>query len=197
MQMLLNNLQKHAIIFCSAGLKTAVPVKFKLFFTHLCVWCWDENEITLLLIASYLPLSCQFIHSCGHGKSANPYSQLYLYIYLYLYCFCIFPILHFVFVDLLKSSADDEEPSEVDPGQTTGLKHPTGLGSSFLHTTSRSPFILWPFDQINIINIISSVRSSYSHPDLLLIHHPCPPPTFSDHTGPQHWTFPFWATTAI
>ena len=23
------------------------------------------------------------------------------------------------------------------------------------------------------------------------------PPTFSDHTGPQHWTFTFWATTAI
>ena len=45
---------------------------------------------------------------------------------------------------------------------------------------------------------VSSVRSSYSHPDLLLIHHPTtPPPTFSDHTGPQHWTFTFWATTAI
>ena len=40
---------------------------------------------------------------------------------------------------------------------------------------------------------ISSVRSSNSHPDLLLIH----PPTFSDHTGPQHWTFTFWATSAI
>ena len=50
--------------------------------------------------------------------------------------------------------ADDEEPSEVDPGQTTGLKHPTGLGSSFLHTTSRSPFILWPFDHINIVSIL-------------------------------------------
>ena len=34
---------------------------------------------------------------------------------------------------------------------------------------------------------ISSVRSSYCHPDLLLIHHP----TFSDHTVPQHWTFTF------
>ena len=45
-------------------------------------------------------------------------------------------------------------------------------------------------------NFISSVRSSYSHPDLLLIHHH-PTPTFSDHTGPQHWTFTFWATTAI
>ena len=43
---------------------------------------------------------------------------------------------------------------------------------------------------------ISSVRSSYSHPDLLLIHHHHHP-TFSDHTGPQHWTFTFWATTAI
>ena len=37
---------------------------------------------------------------------------------------------------------------------------------------------------------ISSVRSSNSHPDLLLIHHH-PTPTFSDHTGPQHWTFTF------
>ena len=42
---------------------------------------------------------------------------------------------------------------------------------------------------------ISSVRSSYSHPDLLLTQHQHP--TFSDHTGPQHWTFTFWATTAI
>ena len=41
---------------------------------------------------------------------------------------------------------------------------------------------------------ISSVRSSNSHPDLLLIQ---PTPTFSDHTGPRHWTFTFWATTAI
>ena len=36
--------------------------------------------------------------------------------------------------------------------------------------------------------VVSSVRSSYSHPDLLLIQHPT---TFSDHTGPQHWTFTF------
>ena len=43
---------------------------------------------------------------------------------------------------------------------------------------------------------ISSVRSSSSHPDLLLTHHHHHP-TFSDHTGPQHWTFTFWATTAI
>ena len=40
---------------------------------------------------------------------------------------------------------------------------------------------------------VSSVRSSNSHPDLLLTHqhqhqHP---PTFSDHIGPQHWTFTF------
>ena len=39
-------------------------------------------------------------------------------------------------------------------------------------------------------SFISSVRSSYSHPDLLLIHHHHHP-TFSDHTGPQHWTFTF------
>ena len=39
------------------------------------------------------------------------------------------------------------------------------------------------------IYVFSSVRSSYSHPDLLLIHHHHP--TFSDHTGPQHWTFTF------
>ena len=40
----------------------------------------------------------------------------------------------------------------------------------------------------SIIRFISSVRSSYSHPDLLLI---TTHPTFSDHTGPQHWTFTF------
>ena len=45
-------------------------------------------------------------------------------------------------------------------------------------------------------DFISSVRSSNSHNDLLLIHHH-PTPTFSDHTGPQYWTFTFWATIAI
>ena len=45
------------------------------------------------------------------------------------------------------------------------------------------------------ISIVSSVRSSYSHPCLLLTQHQHP--TFSDHTGPQHWTCAFWATTAI
>ena len=43
--------------------------------------------------------------------------------------------------------------------------------------------------------VISSAKSSYSHPDLLMIHHH--PSTFSDHTSPQHWSFTFWATTAI
>ena len=42
----------------------------------------------------------------------------------------------------------------------------------------------------SIMAIFSSVRSSNSHPDLLLTHH-LTPPTFSDHTGPQHWTFTF------
>ena len=42
------------------------------------------------------------------------------------------------------------------------------------------------------IQLISSVRISNSHPDLLVtLNH------FSDHTGPQQWTFTFWATTAI
>ena len=41
------------------------------------------------------------------------------------------------------------------------------------------------------LTFISSVRSSYSHPDLLLIHPPTTPPTFSDHTSPQYWTFTF------
>ena len=36
--------------------------------------------------------------------------------------------------------------------------------------------------------LVSSVRSSNSHPDLLVTQHP---PTFSDHTDPQHWTFTF------
>ena len=36
---------------------------------------------------------------------------------------------------------------------------------------------------------ISSVRSSYSHPDLLVTHHQHP--TFSYHTGPHDWTFLF------
>ena len=89
------------------------------------------------------------VNSFISAATANPKIRIVNRIRI---CIGIFPILHFVFVDLLKSSADDEEPSEVDPGQTTGLKHPTGLGSSFLHRTSRSPFILWPFDRINIVD---------------------------------------------
>ena len=38
--------------------------------------------------------------------------------------------------------------------------------------------------------LISSVRSSYSHPDLLLITSTTTP-LFQIHTGPQHWTFTF------
>ena len=45
--------------------------------------------------------------------------------------------------------------------------------------------------EINILfgMFVSSVRSSYSHPDLLLTQQQHP--TFTDHTGPQHWTFTF------
>ena len=38
---------------------------------------------------------------------------------------------------------------------------------------------------------VSSVRSSNSHPDLLLTQHHHQHPTFSDHIGPQYWTFTF------
>ena len=46
---------------------------------------------------------------------------------------------------------------------------------------------------------VSSVRSSNSHPDLLVITSTTTTttPLFQIHTGPQHWTFTFWATTAI
>ena len=40
--------------------------------------------------------------------------------------------------------------------------------------------------------IFSSVRSSNSHSDQLLTH-----PHFSDHSGPQYWTFTFWAMLDI
>ena len=49
--------------------------------------------------------------------------------------------------------------------------------------------ILLPVESLKYqchIIFISSVRSSNSHPDLLVTHHH--PPTFSDHNGPQHWT---------
>ena len=65
----------------------------------------------------------------------------------------------------------------------------------FLNTVGIGTHLFCTKSQI-CLQIISSVRSSYSHPDLLLIHHHHHP-TFSDHTGPQHWTFTFWATTAI
>ena len=46
-----------------------------------------------------------------------------------------------------------------------------------------------PSLNFSLFRIVSSVRSSNSHPDLLVIQHHHP--TFSDHTGPQHWTFTF------
>ena len=58
----------------------------------------------------------------------------------------------------------------------------------FENVATMNLFHRTPFTKETIF--VSSVRSSNSHPDLLLTH-----PTFSDHTGPQHWTF--WATTAI
>ena len=44
---------------------------------------------------------------------------------------------------------------------------------------------------------ISSVRSSNSHPDLLVTQQQQHHPLFQIHTGPQYCTFTFWATTAI
>ena len=118
-------------LLLSWSYKTAVKLKLKVRFS--------------LLLHFYL---CP-VNSFISAATANPKIRIVNRIRI---CIGIFPILHFVFVNLLRSSADDEEPSEVDPGQTTGLKHPTGLGSSFLHRTSRSPFILWPFDQIIIVD---------------------------------------------
>ena len=56
------------------------------------------------------------------------------------------------------------------------------------HTSRHQKLHCWQFKLLHFF--VSSVRSSNSHPDLLLIHHH-PTPTFSDHTGPQHWTFTF------
>ena len=40
-------------------------------------------------------------------------------------------------------------------------------------------------------HFVSSVRSSNSHPDLLVINTTTTTPLFQIHTGPQHWTFTF------
>ena len=70
------------------------------------------------------------------------------------------------------------------------------MPSSLISLSEIAPLTIAIYSQLILIVefIISSVRSSNSHPDLLLTHHH---PTFLDHTGPQHWTFTFWATTAI
>ena len=57
-------------------------------------------------------------------------------------------------------------------------------------------FLLVWIKQSSAAYLFSSVRSSNSDPNLLLIHHP-QSPTFQIHTGPQYWTSTFWATTAI
>ena len=67
------------------------------------------------------------------------------------------------------------------------------VNTSVMWTDMRKELCLFKAG-VSIYVLISSVRSSYSHPDLLLTHQH---PTFSYHTGPQHWTFTFWATTAI
>ena len=63
--------------------------------------------------------------------------------------------------------------------------------SSFeeLEGTLNEKFSPFPRFALEVVfPFISSVRSSYSHPDLLVTQQH---PTFSDHTGPQHWTFTF------
>ena len=48
-----------------------------------------------------------------------------------------------------------------------------------------------------ILRFVSSVRSSNSHPDLLVTQQQQHHPLFQIHTGPQYSTFTFWATTAL
>ena len=84
----------------------------------------------------------------------------------------------------------------VSPGQLSTLGNRPDLHIFFnLQVILAKPFIEGPAHIPSCISFISSVRSSYSHPCLLLTQHQHP--TFSDHTGPHHWTFTFWATTAI
>ena len=88
---------------------------------------------------------------------------------------------------------ESQEEVEIDIGVTSPTSVVTGGPCKF--SDDNLVFIInmeiLDDNLVLIINIVSSVRSSYSHPNLLLIHHPTPPPTFSDHTGPQHWTFTF------
>ena len=74
------------------------------------------------------------------------------------------------------------------------------------------PFTVLPpgLVQVCTLCIWPGAKSSYSLDSIPLLapsgaliaiptyYWPAPPhPTCSDHTGPQHWTFTFWATTAI
>ena len=94
----------------------------------------------------------------------------------------------FGFVIIIVILKDPKIISLIPEGDQKAHKYPCFVMKECIFTGNYHLYALVIF-----IDFISSVRSSYSHPDLLLIHHP----TFSDHTGPQHWTFTFWASTAI
>ena len=94
-----------------------------------------------------------------------------------------------------KDCIDSQVEDDVDmrPNSVSGL---FPLGCILSHDCRANTVHTFESFEVSQSTFISSVRSSNSHPDLLLTqqhHHP----TFSDHTGPQHWTFTFWATTAI
>ena len=62
------------------------------------------------------------------------------------------------------------------------LQRKSQLSGFCLEEPTRS-FKITSFSTTNQSVVISSAKSSYSHPDLLMIHHH--PSTFSDHTSPQ------------
>ena len=64
-----------------------------------------------------------------------------------------------------------------------------------VHIGSGSDHFFYEAVRTNMSFFFSSVRSSNSHPYLLVIHHHHP--LFQIHNGPQYWTYTFWATTAI
>ena len=85
--------------------------------------------------------------------------------------------------------------AEVQSSITCLLAHPTLVGgavSSQVEGLDRAQLTyLLVKDNFFCLLAPSGALIRNSHPDLLVIQHHHHHPTFSEHTGPQHWTFTF------
>ena len=133
---------------------------------------FNSVQIQCLLLLCPCDHESVWHHTHSHQAEKLQFSHLHLICIVLLHLTCIV----FVFFSDIPNTNKNQRADE-----------------KCVYSPQIQVLVLWLNSYCH--HIISSVRSSNSHPDLLLVQQQHP--TFSDHTGPQHWTYTFWATTAI